>query len=74
MRHRSGVVDLREWQDEGDEKMRWQDTNCSETRQGRDTLRAREEAMCGTRGDRFGVTDTPLREGLPRATARPTLH
>jgi hypothetical protein len=39
-----------------------------------DTRRAREEAMCGARGDRFGVTDTPLREGLPRATARPTLH
>jgi hypothetical protein len=50
------------------------DTKCSESRQDMDMTRAREEAMCGARGDRFGVTDTPLREGLPRATARPTLH
>jgi hypothetical protein len=49
------------------------DTKCSESRQDMDMTRAREEAMCGARGDRFGVTDTPLREGLPRATARPTV-
>jgi hypothetical protein len=33
-----------------------------------------QEVMCGARGDRFGVTDTPWREGLPWTTARPTLH
>ena len=49
------------------------DTKYSETRRDMDTMRARGEAMCGARRDRFGVTDTPLREGLPRATARPTV-
>jgi hypothetical protein len=45
-----------------------------DTRRDGDTMRAREEVMCGARRDRFGVTDTPLCEGLPWATARPTLH
>jgi hypothetical protein len=37
-------------------------------------MRAQEEVMCGARRDRFGVTDTPLCEGLLWARARPTLH
>jgi hypothetical protein len=46
----------------------------SDTRRDGDTTRAREEVMRGARGDRFGVTDTPLCEGLAWATARPTLQ
>jgi hypothetical protein len=39
------------------------DTKCSETRRNMDTMGTREEAMCGARGDRFGVTSNPLARG-----------
>jgi hypothetical protein len=50
-----------------------EDTRFSETRDGERTG-AQQEVMCGARGDRFGVNDIPLREGLPWAMAMPTLH
>jgi hypothetical protein len=49
------------------------DMKSSKTRSDGDRTRAREEAMHGACGDRFGVTDTS-REGISLVTARPTLH
>jgi hypothetical protein len=49
----------------------------AETRRDETGTRREHEkgpVMYGARGDRFGVTDTRLRESLPWATARPTLQ